>query len=511
MTQTGRRMVLNSRERIISTDHNRLQSFADAALAETLRFAFDAVASGATAGGVVDVATAPTAPLRGVILSGLLVRPSGTVDLSIDPGVVLLRDADPAPSSDDSQLKRVVDPGLPNGTLSLTPGSGTVRVDIVECARTDLVLESDNRDIFDTSTGLFLPTAVPKVSEGRLTYRIRTGTPGGGFAGVGTVQGWMPLAVMVVGASATDWSGVTLYDVRALRVDVTRPHTVQEVVPPIHRSRLHYAAGADTLSGVYSTEVLGRRVGGQFDALSMTSQREAGFSGVGGSPFFVYLLTPFGLPRWCRYNSGTLLPGSVCGVPVISMTAPHPKTLAPTTPIALPTASGLGSASGIGVAVLAGRCRSGGALTDTAVNDGWTRIGAQPNGYQAAVVSGAGTGTIRYRATAGTHFPDGASLLSIAVNALLTGLTNNALINVFVTVRPLNAGGTAVMAQTFFRPVLTNGSGAAWINVACDIPLLGDNWVAGANGASQDFEVTYSGAGTPADEELRVMSFRFGS
>lgn len=475
MTQTGRRLVHNSRERVRSADPNRLQAFMERTAVETLRYAVDAVGNESSSGGLVDVATAPMSPMRGTILSGLLVRPSGAIDLAIDAGAVLLRDGDTVPDDDDSQLKRVIDPGMPaNGTLQLTAGTGAVRVDVVECARIDLLTESDNREIFDPSTGLFTPASVPKVAEAQLTYRIRTGTPGGGFAGLGHQAGWMPLAVLVVGSSAVDWTGVQIWDVRPLMSDHVK-HPRVDGWGGINRSSLSFiGGGTQRLNGVIEAVGNGRHLGGRCIDLDLSTAYQSGFSGSLGQSFYIYLLTPFGLPRWCRYGTN-LLPGPVRGVPVVSLMPPNPNTQAPFSGIALPTAYGLGGSTAGGVAVAAAPCAAGGTAAGNLRTYGKRTLPQVHN--ELTVLSGAGTLSIVYQLAEGVHVPQGARCVRVRFVTIVSGNAPSTGRSFTVQLHIRDASNTTVLQDDLEIQSMANGSGDARVDFEADIPLGEENIV----------------------------------
>jgi len=211
-------MVINTRERAISPDINRLQDFVAAARAEIFRAMFNDVLGNfyVRPGISFRPTTSPTdAPLPADVYGGLEVIVDDPANLHIEPGI-LMAYTGAAASSDDSSyviatdLNGVFTPGL---TFVANPGPGQ-RIDVVECRPTDVLRESDSRDEYDEVTGLFTPAVVEKVRESDLEYRIRSGTPGNGPPGYDT--GWLPLAVAIVQQGAADWSEVDFYDVRPL-------------------------------------------------------------------------------------------------------------------------------------------------------------------------------------------------------------------------------------------------------------------------------------------------------
>jgi len=227
MSNGFKNVVINTRERAVSLDINRLQKFMGRDLTDYFRFMFDAVTQHDLEGGGTSVlGAAVTNPLRGIILNGLTPKPEiGGVNVTIDAGIALLVDPESPLNSDDGPYKFVSSAGVSApGTLTLTPNaSGSTRIDIIECQRVQndpATKEVDNRDIYDVATGLFNATTVDKAYRDGLTFRIRTGTPGGGFAGVGTVSGWLPMTVCRVPNGTVSWDTVDLWDVRPLASDL---------------------------------------------------------------------------------------------------------------------------------------------------------------------------------------------------------------------------------------------------------------------------------------------------
>jgi len=344
---------------VLSGDHNREQLFGGQMLADLLRYMVDAsVELDVSAGGVEVMSEGNETVPRALILAGIRPRPEiGTKNLFIEPGALLIVDKS-EPTPDDSKLAYVVDPGVQNaGQLQLAAGfGGAVRIDVIECQRVESTIESDNRDLFNLNTGMFSPTFVPKVNAGRLQYRIRQGVPGMGFPGV--EDGWLPLAVCAVPGGATTWDTVTVWDVRPLMADrLTPPFKMTPGITQEGRRQLY----CDVLTDPAQNRVFGNietsygpwRAGGRlvtaagdyFDLRDPANQVQ----GFGGFPvngvFYVYLVFPFGLPRWVRYSEASLggqrLPRGTRGIPIVS-TAPADYNGRPIgTPISLPASLGL--------------------------------------------------------------------------------------------------------------------------------------------------------------------------
>lgn len=349
----GKTIKHNTRERVLSGDHNREQAVKDQMLAEILRCMTDASFELDEKAGSVEVfSSGSETPPNGTILAGIRPRPEiGTVNLFIEPGTICIVD-NPSPTVDESRLAFVVDPGVQTaGALTLTPGSGgAIRIDVIECSRIEEVLETDSRDIFDPSTGLFTPTLVDKVTAGRLAYRIRTGTPGAGFPG--TAAGWLPLAVCSVPAAATTWDDVTLWDVRPLAHErVQQPFNAYPSLNYVNRQNVW----SDTTTGAGEVRVYGvcdvsfgaYRAGGKLihpgttDSYINVADTTLWAAALSSSlvPWYLYLVFPFGLPRWVQYcpaSASIREPRGLRGIPVVARWTPRydgrPLTLIAQTP-----------------------------------------------------------------------------------------------------------------------------------------------------------------------------------
>src|SRR5260221_13231145 len=146
MANGFRTMVINTRERGVSTDIDRSQQFAARDVAEVWRrllmAPFNSWEYGNFADTIADDAAAIGTPLGATVLNGLVVLPqAGSLSLFVSPGAVWLDDvdgaagsSDPAAASpDDSRYKLVADPGIPAlGSLLMTAsGGGGARVHVI--------------------------------------------------------------------------------------------------------------------------------------------------------------------------------------------------------------------------------------------------------------------------------------------------------------------------------------------------------------------------------------------
>jgi hypothetical protein len=394
-------MHFSSRERLVSTDFTRATDFAQADLTRMLAAFYDRLTprerTGARGyslpwGNTAGATGNPGVPARGLVVGGLLATPqAGTVVCHVQAGALALWV--PTTNPDEYGLRLVHDPGENTGALVLTPNaSGSTRIDVVECAYVERVAEVDNRDVFDATTGAFTPVAVTKVSDGQLVYRVRAGVAGAGYPGA--EAGWLPLAVCSVPAGTTTWDQATLWDVRPLAADLADATPLVSELPTYRRQNFGWeVGGVDGNSiaqrGYAEVEYAGRLVGGVcqsarvWDSVSATNvvtnpwidlqdvvvgstDREPTISLANVAPWYVWLVFPFGLPRWCRYqeigDSPLRTPGDLCGIPVVSSTGPADyRGSPPVAPVAPPVKYGLGSAATtVAVMYLSGLTNSSG-------------------------------------------------------------------------------------------------------------------------------------------------------
>lgn len=370
MSGGNQNLVFNTRERLVSSDHNRTQAFAARERAEIWRML---QAVGRTTqlgteqvylevGGYINtiVGASPSVgtPIIGDVFEGLVVLPQpGSRNLLVTPGIVGLVDpdgqtgsSDPStPSSDDSVYKLVNDPGvLIAGALTIAAGAGSTRIDLVECRRQTVVLETDSRDVFDPSTGVFAPVTVSKVKAGRLIYRVTQGTPGGGIPPFS--QGWLPLCVASVPSSATTVDQMQFWDVRPLTRDRVSPHGQGFKV--FASMDTDYGLFGDDhtgttciVSGVARSSIGMYKAGGfilGLDARSAANQA-SGYAPTNNQPWYLYAVFPADLPRWVAYKNvlGAIIPSGPMGVITVSHIGPPNGAEPASTSINPPAATGL--------------------------------------------------------------------------------------------------------------------------------------------------------------------------
>lgn len=441
-TGSGTKTIyIETRERAVSNDFNRLQAFINAHMAEVLRHLFDVRTSEDYSGGTEGLGSSVTNPLRGVILSGLRCRPEvGTTNLFVEPGVALLVDPDASPSADDSPLKWIVSEGEQQaGALTLPAAAGTARVDMVECRRRpETELEASNRDIYDTATRTFTPQLITKVAGFPLEFRVRTGTAGGGFAGLGTETGWLPLMVFVTPPGATTWDDVEFcWDVRPLASDHTEGPFAVERSYPQRDGRRQYGllqrTDADDyqLNGFFDTSYQGRRIGGQIGAedvfpagyADMADYREPGWGPSANSMTYIYCATPFGLPRWAQYTQAPALrvPGPFRGI-IVQSTQPCEFDGTPLNDVALPLVTSLGGDSSE-MRLIACQPYSS-QLIGVTVEDGWFTFGGSLTAFGFEITPSAGNTALStdFELLDDQHIPRIATAARVRVRKQLSAL-----------------------------------------------------------------------------------------
>lgn len=519
-----RRIVHGTRERILSSDHNREQALHNALVVDALRHLYEAESLDEQAAGVAGLVSTVTSPLHALIFNGLRVRPEiGTWTIFIDPGIGTFADPGSDPSSDDSFAQLVRSAGVTSsGVLSIsTPGAGT-RIDVIECSVYQAVIETDSRDVFNTATGTFAPALVNKVVEAQLTFRVRAGTVGGGFPG--TATGWLPLAVAKVPSGAASCDDCDFWDVRPLRSDILGPHLVRSTFPSLQRQHAsaidESGAGNWRARGVVYADFQGRLVGGNLaptasganylDLTSGGSAQEPGFSAVQNRPWYLYLAFPFGLPRWAPLapaSSGNRAPRSPRGIPVFSQKAPNGMLAAPSSALTLPTATGLGGTTSSAVPVLSGAFGAGPALCNSVVgNDGWTRVGSP--GIVLSPSSGGGSASVHYLLTS-TELPPNATAVRVRLSTTITDSAGSYTIARSAVLRATAAGDQVEEVRRTDTAVIPSAAIQDVFEVEFAIP---PNLPTGAAVTRQiDLTITWSGGGvTFSNQAIAVVGWRLG-
>ena len=526
MSSGFRRLRINTQERAVSSDINRLQTFASQDIAEIFRGLVDAYVTtddddlSEVAPGTIE------SPVRAEIINGLMVKPQGGVlDLFVDLGAVFILAPDAAP--DESNYKLIRDVGIATpGLLQMTANaSGSTRIDVIECSINPVeAIVTDSRDIFDASSGLFATATVTKELRGRLQYRVRAGTPGAGMPA--HQAGWLPLCVASVPTGTTTNDSITFWDVRPLLSDRPtgvsyRPSAVP--VPPYVLGRISYpnAAGGGLFSGYARATLSGRQVGGTLrrgspgsDAaasinLNDAANYESGVTFASAYRYYVYLMTPFGLPRWARYTDGPAgrTPRSPKGIPVMSKTGPSGFSGKPSAGIVMPAAFGFGS-----TAQTEGVCIAASQVADQ--GSGIGTVSTEFSGSRQVVGSFGGVGanlaSMTYLATILGAGPNYFVTLTPGVDYPKNARRLLCLLEYSSTVTATTAVNSRVLVRTFnFSPVPFPGTGDA---ISVDVGGMLSNPTGGSANYTQrpffDLELPfkYPAAAVPHDVVLQPFA-----
>lgn len=177
-------IVINTRERAVSADINDLQSLKDRTLLDSWRQMLERR--------TFTLGAAPAGAPSNVVLGGLEVSPAGT-DVVIAPGVLLQESLTlvPTPGTLDSSYRWA---SLLAAATETPPAPGSDTWYLLEAQMVEVVALSTTRDIFNTGTGLFVPTLVDKRNERTLAFQFITGTSTQAPAPTG--GDWVPIAIV---------------------------------------------------------------------------------------------------------------------------------------------------------------------------------------------------------------------------------------------------------------------------------------------------------------------------
>lgn len=494
MASGQKKLVINTRERAVSSDINRLQAFADESITEAWRW-LTLPTLGTDLASTIPSTT--SSPVKAMILNGLWARPEiGTVNLFIEPGALIMSNPDVSPSADDSTAKLIVDNvgEQTGGVLTLTAGGGGTRIDVIECSRNPAVVqESSSRDIYNTTTGLFSASLVDKVVQDELTYRIRLGTPGGGFPG--TVSGWLPLAIASVPNAAVTWNDVIVWDVRPLVADLCcGPAQVAQNFPRVRKgwatvSSVTAGTPVNGARGICEVEFNQWIAGGEFapansglsgNALNWSGAEvlEPAFVSTTNSPWYLYACFPHSLPRWARYtpsSSGVRKPMPFRGIPVFTQKPPADARLQFSgSPINLPTVFGLANVTAA-VPVATGVYSATNTFTDSVINGSWTTCTSEGDeSLTKSPTSGNNTAAPRYSLIDGTTHPIGATAVRVRLettftfsNGAGTRFSSDIEVKLF---DPNNDDAGVVFQKREYRDSISMGATTVW-STDVEIPL----------------------------------------
>jgi hypothetical protein len=212
----SKNVLINSRERAVSSDINVLQEFEARSRQNADGAGLEQIDADLWARARYTTRAAAGSYLPATVLSGLLVNCDNAAYVTVAPGTVECY-APALAGANDSPFVVVTDVGVTAITVLLfvaNAGAGP-RIDVVECQPiADPAPATASRDIYDPTTGLFTAALVTKYQGTVLAYRIRNGAAGGACPAAD--PDWLPLAVAVVLVGATGYDKCDWYDVRPL-------------------------------------------------------------------------------------------------------------------------------------------------------------------------------------------------------------------------------------------------------------------------------------------------------
>jgi len=525
-------MLINPRERALSSDINRLQAFIDAEIQNAYLYLLQAGNAPDFLGMLDAVPTSLTSPPATTIYGGLLAVPEPTTfSFLVTPGIASVYFPDAVINPDDSQYKFIDDPGvLTSGTLVVGPNAGPgIRIDVLEFTVVDTVIETDNRDIFDPSTGLFAAVTVDKVIKKTLSYRIRAGVAGAGFPGL--AAGYTPICVISVPVAAASLDNCEMWDVRPLAQDrVYGPGKTSRLFHHLNQS----VVGLDTVSAAPARFMKGSlqaessdiyRGGGKLRVgaynagtsyptnslnVSDTANYEPGFAPVANTLHFLYVITSaFGLPRWSKYSGppGARIPVEPNGIFVFSSKTPNAYSGANATLI-IPAVYGLGGAAQNGVCLASGFGHDPGTGLTIGVavteND---KHWLEPNSYRnCALLSALSNVSIDYKLEHGVTHPNHAKSVIVRVTGTITGGAANAIVPLKCQVTLRNEALTETYVIKEFMPssIKLSALGAGSFAMTCELPIFPGNTA----GVNHFFDVDPAD-GTVTASECRVIGWSF--
>lgn len=198
-------VVINVRERPLSTDLNNLQSMLGRDLLDVLQQMMSSTDFGA-------FGSVPTSSVRNVVLNGLEVSPNGA-NVDVAAGILLQYSLTMSPALGSLDSPYRVGVSRSAQTLSM-PTPGVDSWVTIEAQMVEVITVSGSRDILDPGTGNFVPTIVDKQKERQLQFQVSA-------ANAGTVPAfsggdWIPIAIVKRPAGGGAVLVGDIYDVRDL-------------------------------------------------------------------------------------------------------------------------------------------------------------------------------------------------------------------------------------------------------------------------------------------------------
>jgi len=174
-------IVINVRERPLSTDLNNLQSMIDRTLMDLMKY-----------GQASRVAGVPLETVRSCVPGGLIVSPNGN-NVDVSAGVLLLESSTllPVPGALDSSYRIGINRAVTTVTMPSPVGTTFY---LIEASISEVTTVTSSRDVLDPVTGNFVPTMVPKQIEYQIVFQTLAGA--GGQAPAPTGGDWQPIAIV---------------------------------------------------------------------------------------------------------------------------------------------------------------------------------------------------------------------------------------------------------------------------------------------------------------------------
>lgn len=318
-------IVINVRERPLSTDLNNLQSIIDRTLMDLMRY-----------GQSSRLAGVPLESVRSCVPGGLIASPNGS-NVDVSAGVLLLESATllPVPGVLDSSyrigISRVV-------TTVAMPVPGITTYYLIEASISAVTTVTASRDVLDPGTGNFVPTIVPKQVEYQVVFQLLTGS--GGQAPTPTGGDWLPIAIVRRPGGGGAVAASDIIDVRPLsdagRERPIAPARLRDSVVTDVSSAANTAVIASAYDGAGGLRSFGSSVAVDLSSATYLSPTTV----IAASTKYYLYLAPWSAqelnPRFS--DLATIV---YEGVLVLSDVAPSASTLQNSAPVNLPAPFGI--------------------------------------------------------------------------------------------------------------------------------------------------------------------------
>jgi hypothetical protein len=341
-------VTINVRERPSSTDLNNLQSMQARTLLDLLNYA-----SIQQLLGVPGLAVTP----RNCVLGGLTVTPSGT-NIVIAAGALLQSSATlaPAPGALDSSYRIGVLRAPYTMTLA-TPGVDSIF--LIEAQMVEVTTTTESRDVLNSLTGNFVPTALPKQVERQLVFQCVTTVTAHAPAPSG--GNWVPICAIRRAAGGGALVATDIVDARPMQGPFDAPSTI---APKVNGGRLIVTAAAPTvvtldadIDGMYGHRVIQTQVAIDPSNASYLSPTTA----IAASTWYYLYLAPWAGSHTVRKMDTQI---AVEGVLVLSSVTPSSNARRNGAAIQLPSPYGVTDAASDTAYFI-------GAIRRNAANTGW--------------------------------------------------------------------------------------------------------------------------------------------